>query len=51
MALNFSGVPIGSALAGPAIGISPTFAVLIAAGLTVAGSAVIQLKVPGPSAT
>jgi hypothetical protein len=51
MALNFSGVPIGSALAGPAIGISPTFAVLVAAGLTVAGSAVIQLGVPGPATT
>jgi predicted MFS family arabinose efflux permease len=51
MALNFSGVPIGSAIAGPVLGISSTFAILFAAALTVAGSAVIQIKVPGPSAT
>ena len=50
MALNFSGVPIGSALAGPVLGVSTTFAVLVAAGLTLAGSAVIQLKVPGSAA-
>jgi MFS family permease len=50
MALNFSGVPIGSALAGPVLGVSTSFAVLVAAGLTLAGSAVIQLKVPGSAA-
>lgn len=50
MALNFSGVPIGSALAGPALGVSTTFAVLCAAGLTVAGSAVLQLKIPATAA-
>jgi MFS family permease len=50
MALNFSGVPIGSALAGPVLGVSTTFAVLVAAGLTLLGSAVIQLKVPGSAA-
>jgi MFS family permease len=50
MALNFSGVPVGSALAGPVLGVSTTFAVLVAAGLTLAGSAVIQLKVPGSAA-
>jgi hypothetical protein len=47
MALNFSGVPIGSALAGPVLGVSTTFAILVAAGLTLAGSALIQLKIPG----
>ena len=46
MALNFSGVPIGSALAGPVLGVSTTFAILVAAGLTLAGSALIQLKIP-----
>jgi MFS family permease len=46
MALNFSGVPIGSALAGPILGISTTFAILAAAGLTLAGSAMVQLKIP-----
>jgi len=50
MALNFSGVPIGSALAGPVLGVSTTFAVLVAAGLTLVGSAVIQLKVPASAA-
>jgi MFS family permease len=50
MALNFSGVPVGSALAGPVLGVSTAFAVLVAAGLTLAGSAVIQLKVPGSAA-
>jgi len=50
MALNFSGVPIGSALAGPVLGISTTFAVLVAAALTLTGSAVIQLKVPASAA-
>ena len=50
MALNFSGVPIGSALAGPVLGVSTTFAVLCAAGLTVAGSAVLQLKIPATAA-
>jgi MFS family permease len=50
MALNFSGVPVGSAIAGPVLGISSTFDILFAAALTVAGSAVIQLKVPGPAA-
>jgi MFS family permease len=46
MALNFSGVPIGSAIAGPVLGVSTTFAILFAAGLTLAGSALIQLKIP-----
>ena len=46
MALNFSGVPVGSAIAGPVLGVSTTLAVLVAAGLTLAGSAVIQLKIP-----
>ena len=49
MALNFSGVPVGSALAGPVLGVSTTFAVLVAAGLTLAGSALIQVKIPSVS--
>jgi MFS family permease len=52
MALNFSGVPIGSAVAGPLLGISTTFTVILAAGLTLVASALIQLKIPAaaPSA-
>jgi MFS family permease len=46
MALNFSGVPVGSALAGPVLGVSTTFAVLFAAALTLIGSALMQLKIP-----
>jgi MFS family permease len=44
--LNFAGVPIGSALAGPVLGVSTTFAIVFAAALTLAGSAVMQLKIP-----
>ncbi len=52
MALNFSGVPVGSALLRVRCsGYRATFAILFAAALTVAGSAVIQLRVPGPAAT
>jgi MFS family permease len=50
MALNFSGVPVGSALAGPVLGVSTTFAIVAAAALTLAGSAVIQLKIPAVAA-
>ena len=50
MALNFSGVPIGSALAGQVLGVSTGFAVVVAVAPTLAGSAVIQLKVPGTAA-
>jgi MFS family permease len=46
MALNFSGVPIGSALAGPMLGVSTAFAIVVAAGLTLVGSALMQLKIP-----
>jgi MFS family permease len=46
MALNFSGVPVGSALAGPFLGVSTTFAVVVAAALTLIGSALMQLKIP-----
>ena len=46
MALNFSGMPIGSALAGPALGFSTTFAIVFAAALTLGGSALMQLKIP-----
>jgi predicted MFS family arabinose efflux permease len=46
MALNFSGVPVGSALAGPVLGISTTLTIVIAAALTLIASALIQLKIP-----
>ena len=49
MALNFSGVPVGSALAGPVLSVSTTFAILFAAALTLVASAVIQLKLPAVS--
>jgi MFS family permease len=44
--LNFAGVPIGSALAGPVLGVSTTFAIVFAAALTLAASAIMQLKIP-----
>lgn len=50
MSLNFSGVPVGSALAGPLLGVSPTFAILIAAGLTLGASGLMQLKIPASAA-
>jgi hypothetical protein len=37
---------VGSALAGPVLGVSTTFAILVAAALTLTGSAVMQLKIP-----
>ena len=46
MAFNFSGVPIGSALAGPVLGVSTTFTILVAAGLTLGASVVMRLKIP-----
>jgi MFS family permease len=46
MALNFSGVPVGSALAGPVLGVSTTFTIVLAAALTLVASALIQLKIP-----
>ncbi len=44
--LNMTGVPIGSALAGPVLGVSMTFAIVFAAALTIAAAAVMQLKIP-----
>jgi MFS family permease len=46
IALNFAGVPIGSALAGPVLGVSTTFAIVFAAALTLVASAIMQLKIP-----
>jgi MFS family permease len=50
--LNFAGVPIGSALSGPVLGVSTTFAIVFAAALTLAASAIMQIKIPvaGPAA-
>jgi hypothetical protein len=39
-------VPVGSALAGPVLSVSTTFAVLVAVALTLVGSALMQLKIP-----
>lgn len=46
MALNFSGVPIGSALSGPILGISLPLTIMIAATLAVAGGVLMMLKIP-----
>jgi MFS family permease len=46
ISLNVAGAPIGSALAGPVLGVSTTFAIVVAAVLTLAGSALMQLKIP-----
>ncbi len=46
MSLNFAGVPVGSALAGPVLGVSTTFAIVVAATLTMAGGLLMQLKIP-----
>jgi MFS family permease len=46
ISLNVAGAPIGSALAGPVLGVSTTFAIVVAAALTLAGSALMQLKIP-----
>ena len=50
MAFNFSGVPIGSALAGPVLGVSTTFTILVAAGLILGASVVMRLKIPASNA-
>jgi len=46
MSLNFAGVPVGSAIAGPVLGVSTTFAIVLAATLTIAASLLMQLKIP-----
>jgi hypothetical protein len=46
MSLNFAGVPVGSAIAGPVLGVSTTFAIVVAATLTIAASLLMQLKIP-----
>jgi MFS family permease len=46
MSLNFAGVPVGSALAGPVLGVSTTVAIVFAAALTLAGSALMRVKIP-----
>jgi predicted MFS family arabinose efflux permease len=46
MSLNFAGVPVGSAIAGPVLGVSTTFAIAFAATLTIAASLLMQLKIP-----
>jgi len=46
MSLNFAGVPVGSAIAGPLLGVSTTFAIVFAGALTIAGGLLMQLKIP-----
>ncbi len=46
MSLNFAGIPIGSALAGPILGISIPAAVVLAALLMVSGGVLMLLKIP-----
>jgi MFS family permease len=46
MSLNFAGVPIGSALSGPVLGVSITLTIILAAALVVTGAIVMLLKIP-----
>jgi MFS family permease len=50
MALNFAGVPVGSAVSGPILGVSIAVTVLLAAALTMGGGLLILLKVPAVEA-
>ena len=45
--INFAGMPVGSALAGPLLSSSLTLAVILAAALPVAGALVMLTKIPG----
>jgi MFS family permease len=47
ISLNFAGMPLGSALAGPLLSSSLTLAVILAAALPVAGALVMLTKIPG----
>jgi MFS family permease len=46
MALNFAGVPIGSALSGPVLGFSIPVAIVLAAFLMVSGGVLMLLRIP-----
>jgi hypothetical protein len=46
MSLNFAGIPIGSALSGPILGISIPLAIALAALLMVSGGVLMLLKIP-----
>jgi MFS family permease len=46
MALNFAGVPIGSALSGPILGFSIPLAIVLAAFLMVSGGVLMLLRIP-----
>jgi MFS family permease len=50
MALNFAGVPVGSALSGPILGVSIPLAITLAATLTVTGGILMLLKIPAVEA-
>lgn len=50
MALNFAGVPVGSALSGPILGVSVPLAIVIAATLAISGGALMMLKIPAVEA-
>ena len=50
ISLNFAGMPLGSALAGPLLSRSLTLAIVLAVVLPVAGAVVMLAKIPGPAA-
>lgn len=49
MALNFAGIPLGSALGGPVIERSMTLALILAAGISLVGCAIPFLTIPNES--
>jgi MFS family permease len=46
MSLNFAGVPVGSAISGPLLGVSISFAIVLAAALMIGGGILMVLKIP-----
>ncbi len=46
MSLNFTGVPIGSAISGSLLGVSVTFTIVLSAALVVAAGALMLVKIP-----
>ena len=50
ISLNFAGMPLGSALAGPLLSSSLTLAIILATALPLIGAVVMLAKIPGPAA-
>ncbi len=46
MSLNFSGVPIGSAIAGTLLGVSVTFTIVLSAALAIAAAVLMLVMIP-----